>query len=169
MRRVTYTFARETENIRDLITRSSHAINCQDWHALMSMMTDDIVWERRPPTPWTLDGRAAVDSFLAKNSGKLDILHYDVSIRAIDVIDATHAISRSTMHELIGIRESGAVIGVVAMYDDRFVKRNGSWFFERRTITPQREEHPASASLQSLIRSHAARSPLPTGEADERL
>jgi hypothetical protein len=162
-------FAFEQQGVRDLIERSSDAVNREDWEALIAMMTADIVWERMPPTPWTLEGRAAVDHFLARNSGKLEILHYDVSISVVDVIDAAHALARSTMHELLRILDSGAVIGVVATYDDRFVKLNGSWFFERRTIMPQHEENPASISFQKVIRTHASQSPRLPAPAGGRL
>jgi ketosteroid isomerase-like protein len=35
----------ERQEIRDLIDRSSDAINHQDWAALEAMMTEDVVWE----------------------------------------------------------------------------------------------------------------------------
>jgi hypothetical protein len=89
-------FAVELQEIRDLIERSSDAINPQDWPAFEAMMTDDVVWERMPPTPWTLEGRATVHSFLSRNSGKIDILCYAISGSAIDVADRTHAVARST-------------------------------------------------------------------------
>jgi ketosteroid isomerase-like protein len=44
-------FATAQQEIRDLIERSSDAINHQDWAAFEAMMTDDVVWERKPPTP----------------------------------------------------------------------------------------------------------------------
>jgi ketosteroid isomerase-like protein len=46
-------FTIQQQEIRDLIDRSSDAINHQDWAALEAMMTDDVVWERMPPTPDT--------------------------------------------------------------------------------------------------------------------
>lgn len=106
-------------------------------------MTDDVVWERMPPTPWTIDGRAAVHAFLSGNSGKIDILHYAISASVIDVTDKTHAVASSTMTELIRIRETGAVLRVVGTYSDRFVKLDGVWYFTRRTITPRYEHDNA--------------------------
>jgi hypothetical protein len=104
------------------------------------MMTADVVWERMPPTPWTLDGLSAVHAFLTANTGKLDILHYAVSGTAIDVIDDTHAAARSTMSELIRIRETGAALRVVGTYTDRFQRVAGVWLFSRRTIVPRFEQ-----------------------------
>jgi ketosteroid isomerase-like protein len=132
-------FAVEREDIRELIERSSDAINHQDWSALEAMMTDDVVWERLAPTPWTLDGRAAVHGFLSGNSGRIDILYYAISASAIDVIDATHAVARSTMSELIRARETGSIVHVVGTYTDKFVVAGGRWLFARRTIAPRFE------------------------------
>jgi hypothetical protein len=133
----------ERQEIRNLIDRSSDAINHQDWAALEALTANDVVWERMPPAPWTLDGRAAVHGFLASNSSKLDILHYAVSGSVIDMLDETHAVARSTMSELIRNRETGA-LRVVGTYSDHFVKSHGVWCFAKRTITP-RYEHDTEA------------------------
>jgi ketosteroid isomerase-like protein len=132
-------FAVERQDIRELVERSGDAINHQDWSALERMMTEDVVWERLAPTPWTLDGLAAVHSFLAGNSGTIDILYYAISASAIDVIDATHAVARSTMSELIRTRGTGSIVHVVGTYTDNFVSIDGQWLFARRTIAPRFE------------------------------
>jgi ketosteroid isomerase-like protein len=131
--------AKERQEIHDLIERSSDVINHQEWSSLMAMMTEDVVWERLPPTPWVLHGRAAVHGFLTGNDDKIDILHYAVSASSIDLMDEANAVARSTMSELIRIRATGVTLRVVGTYADRFVKLNGLWFFQRRTITPRYE------------------------------
>ena len=132
-------FAMARADIRELVERSSDAINHQDWSALEALMTDDVVWERLAPTPWMLDGLAAVHSFLAGNSGRIDILYYAISASAIDVVDETHAVARSTMSELIRTRETGSIVHVVGTYTDNFVLAGGRWLFARRTIAPRFE------------------------------
>jgi hypothetical protein len=52
---------------------------------------------------------------------------------------AIHAVARSTMSELIRIRETGAALRVVGTYSDQFVKSEGVWCFAKRTITPRYE------------------------------
>lgn len=158
-------FLFEGLQIRDLIERSSDAINHQDWSALEAMMTDDVVWERLPPSPWMLEGRAAVHEFLARNSGLLDILDYAVSASAVDVIDDVSAVARSTMSELIRMRVSGTAVRVVGTYRDRFARSDGRWRFIRRTITPRYEhdlEIPtrifAASQLQPAARQDTTRS-----------
>ena len=127
--------AKERQEIRDLIERSSDVINHQEWASLMAMMAEDVVWERLPPTPWVLHGRAAVHGFLTSNDDKLDILHYAVSASSIDLLDEANGVARSTMSELIRIRATGVTLRIVGTYVDRFVKRNGLWFFQKRSIT----------------------------------
>jgi ketosteroid isomerase-like protein len=129
----------ERQDIRELVERSSDAVNHQDWSALEAMMADDVVWERLPPTPWTLDGLAAVHRFLTGNSSRIDILYYAISASAIDIMDGTHAVSRSTMSELIRNRETGSVVHVVGTYTDAFVNAGDRWLFARRTIAPRFE------------------------------
>jgi hypothetical protein len=129
----------EYAEVRDLLERSSDAINHQDWARLATMMTDDVVWERRPPLPWTLTGLQAVRAFLAKNLTKLVILHYDISSSAVELVDATHATCRSTMNELIHLHESKTVLRVIGTYDDEFTKSEGTWQFTRRTMVPSRK------------------------------
>lgn len=92
--------------VRDLIERSSDVINHQEWTALVALFTDDAVWERLPPTPWKLEGREAIRTFLAGNVDKLDVLLYAVSATAIDVQDPEHASARSTMSELIRFKKT---------------------------------------------------------------
>lgn len=65
--------------IRELIDQSSDLINHQQWNALLGLFTDDIVWERLPPTPWKLAGHDAVLGFLTKNESTLDVLLYTVA------------------------------------------------------------------------------------------
>jgi ketosteroid isomerase-like protein len=126
--------------VRELLERSSDAINHQDWGALANMMTEDVVWERKPPTPWILQGREAVSSFLTGNLNKLTILHYDVSASAVEIIDPTHAMCRSTMTELIRLHDSDAVLRVVGTYNDDLINSAGLWKFARRAITPRFEQ-----------------------------
>ena len=105
----------------------------------MALFTDDIVWERLPPTPWQLAGRDAVLGFLSKNAASLDILLYAIVASSIEIRDADHACARSTMSELIRFK-TGAALHVVGTYSDEFVKADGSWFFSRRTIKARYEE-----------------------------
>jgi hypothetical protein len=135
--------------IRDLIERSSDAINHQDWPAFSAMMTKDLVWERRAPTPWLLEGHDTVREFLTGNSTKLDILHYVISGCAIEIVDATHASARSTMSELILMRQTAVTLRVVGTYEDRFVKEDGAWSFARRTITPRYEQDVTGVRVMS--------------------
>ncbi|HEY4129774.1 MAG TPA: nuclear transport factor 2 family protein [Gemmatimonadaceae bacterium] len=144
-------FAVELQEIRDLIERSSDAVNHQDWPAFEAMMTEDVVWERMPPTPWTLEGRVTVHSFLSGNSGKIDILYYAISGSAIDVADRTHAVARSTMSELIRNRETGLSVHVVGTYTDQFIKVGDHWLFARRTIAP-RFEHDVESPTRIFER-----------------
>ena len=149
-------FADELHEIRDLIERSSDAINHQDWSTLEAMMSDDVVWARMPPTPWTLVGRTAVHNFLAGNSGTIDILHYAISASAISVIDGTHAVARSTMSELIRIRATQAAVYVVGTYTDDFIKTASGWLFARRTIVPRFEQ-----DVEAPTRIFEPQSPVP--------
>jgi ketosteroid isomerase-like protein len=142
-------FAQERSEIRDLIERSSDAINHEEWASFESMMTEDVVWERMPPMPWTLGGLPSVRAFLADNSHKLNILHYEITGTAIQVTDAIHAHARSTMSELIHLRDPGTTIRVVGTYADRFIKTEHGWQFARRTITP-RFEHDVSPPIRLM-------------------
>lgn len=129
--------------IRDLIDRSSDAINHQDWPALAALQAENVVWERLPPMPWTLRGRDAVRGFLTGNSDKLDVLLYSIAATTIEVEDVDHATARSTMSELIRLRETGTALHVVGTYSDVFVRREGNWLFLKRTIQPRYEEDVA--------------------------
>jgi ketosteroid isomerase-like protein len=138
--------------VRDLIDRSSDAINHQDWTSLVSMMAEDAVWERLPPTPWTLEGRDAIRAFLANNVDVLDILLYTVSATAIEVEGPERASARSTMSELLRFKKTGAGLHVVGTYHDRFVKKDGQWWFARRTIQPRYEEDVAAP--KQVVKGH---------------
>ena len=129
--------------VRDLIDRSSDAINHQDWPALMALFTEDAAWERLPPTPWKLEGRDAIRAFLSKNSGTVDVMLYTVAATAIEVQGPGRASARSTMSELIRFKKTGAGLHVVGTYYDQFIERNGVWLFVRRTIHPRYEEDVA--------------------------
>lgn len=125
--------------IYDLLNRSSDLINHQEWETLCALFSDDIVWEREPPTPWKLDGRDAVFAFLNRNREALDVLLYTVTASAIDVHDRDRASARSTMSELIRFKKTGAALHVVGTYHDEFAKKNGRWLFSKRKIEPRFE------------------------------
>jgi hypothetical protein len=46
--------------IHDLVDRWSDAVNHAEWDALEALSTQDLTWERLPPSPFTLQGREAV-------------------------------------------------------------------------------------------------------------
>jgi ketosteroid isomerase-like protein len=133
-------FSSEQLEVRDLLERSCDAINHQDWAALAAMMEDDVVWERKPPTPWTLAGRDAVGAFLAGRLSNLTILHHEISGSAIDIADPTRATCRSIITELVRVRDTRAVVRVVGTCNDEFGKSAGGWRLVRRTITPRFEQ-----------------------------
>ncbi|QRK11519.1 nuclear transport factor 2 family protein [Archangium violaceum] len=126
--------------IRELLDRSSDAINHQDWTALMAMFTEDAVWERRPPTAWRIEGREAIRAFLARNSDKVDVVSYTVSATAIHVQGPEHASARSTLVELLRFMDTGRGLRIIGTYTDEFVKKDGRWWFKHRTGHPRYED-----------------------------
>ena len=137
--------------IRELVEHASDAINHQEWEDLRAFFSEDVVWERTPPNPWVLEGRDAVFGFLLGNAPKLDIRLFQVGATAIQIHDETSATARSTMSEIIRLKESGVEIHVVGTYHDRFEKRDGRWWIVRRTIHPRFDRPIATPDSQAQL------------------
>lgn len=129
--------------IRALLDEASDAINHHEWAALVSLLAEDVVWERLPPHPWKLEGRDAILSFLAQNEATLDVLFYDVSAPAIRLDDPEHATARSTLSETLRFKKTGAIIRFIGTYHDQFARRDGRWVLTRRTFQARYEEDGA--------------------------
>lgn len=125
--------------IRDVIDRTSDAINHREWDALDAFFTPDAVWEARPPVRLLLHGRDEIHRFLRTNASAIDVLSISVATSAVDVLAADRARVRSTMHELIRVKATDAALQIVGTYVDELVKRDGRWRIARRTFEPRFE------------------------------
>ncbi len=125
--------------VRSLIDRASDAINHHEWTRLEGMLTDDVVWEALPPIGWKLEGLQAVRGFFAKNEGKVEVLSYNVLASNVELQAPDRATARSTMIELLHLKEKDVGLQIVGTYTDSFVKREGVWRFERRSFAMRYE------------------------------
>jgi ketosteroid isomerase-like protein len=120
--------------IHDLVDRWSDAVNHAEWDALEALSTQDLTWERLPPSPFTLQGREAVLGFLRGNDSTLDVLLFSVAALSIDIQGPERATARSTMSERVRFKDTGAALHVVASYFDQFTRTRDGWRFSRRTV-----------------------------------
>jgi hypothetical protein len=118
--------------ISSLIDRASDAINHHEWSRLETMLTEDIVWEALPPISFKLEGLEAIRGFFRNNEAKVEVLVYSVAATSIELDGPERATARSTMNELLHLKEKGAGLQIVGTYVDHFVKQNGDWRFSRR-------------------------------------
>lgn len=125
--------------VRAVIERTSDALNHAEWKALDRFLTEDAVWEARPPVGVRMEGRAAIHAFLEKNAKAIDVLLISVTSTAVDIIPPDRARARSTMNELIRVRTTGTALQIVGTYFDELVRSDGGWRIERRTFQPRFE------------------------------
>lgn len=144
--------------VRDLIDRASDAINHRDWPLLATFFTDDASWEAAPPVDWKLEGLPAILGFLTGNASKVEVLFYTVASSAVQLEDAGHASARSTMSELLHLKETDKALHLVGTYSDQFLKKDGSWKFRKRRFQLRFED---DVPLPARLSSRAAGSSVP--------
>jgi len=130
--------------IRDLIDRTSDAINHHEWSTVVSLLTPEVIWEKLPPNPFKLQGRDAVQAFLTHGTARVEVLRYSISAPAIEVRGPDRATARSTLSELLFLKDRGTTLHLVGTYSDEFVKQSGQWLFAKRTFRPRYEEDVAT-------------------------
>lgn len=135
--------ARQSEDelaIRSLLDRASDAINHHEWGRLEALLAHDVVWEALPPVGFRLDGIQAVRAFFAQNEGKIEVLVYELFGTDVQIQHPTAATARSSMRELLHLRQEGRAVQLVGTYVDSFVKTGGSWRFSKRRFQLRYED-----------------------------
>ena len=122
---------------RELSIAYARTLDFCDYDAFANLFTDDAVLSAGP----LIEGREAIRNWLAKRPDELRSRHVLTNI-FIDPVDADHArgISYLSLYRHLG-EESRApdpvtFDGPVAIghYDDRFLRTDAGWRFERRTL-----------------------------------
>jgi ketosteroid isomerase-like protein len=131
---------RDQVAIRALIDSATDAINHHEWDKVESMLAADAVWEALPPVGWKLQSRKAIRNFFDGNEGKVEVLLYTLIATSVELESPESAKARSTMSEVLHLKEKGEGIHIVGTYSDRFVKRDGRWLFSHRRFALRYED-----------------------------
>ncbi|WP_426745449.1 nuclear transport factor 2 family protein [Myxococcus faecalis] len=128
--------------VRSLIERFADAANHQDWQTMESLFTEDAVWEVKaaPPMGWTFEGRNAIREGMTGNTARVELRVMSVTPIVVHVQGPERATARSTLDEVLRVRQTGKDLRVVGTYSDQLVKQDGQWRFARRTFEFRYEE-----------------------------
>ncbi|SET39735.1 conserved hypothetical protein [Myxococcus fulvus] len=134
--------------VRSLIERFADAANHQDWKTTESLFTEDAVWEVKaaPPMGWTFEGRDAIREGMTSNTARVELRVQSVTPIVVHVQGPERATARSTLDEVLRIKQTGKYLRVVGTYSDQFVKQDGQWRFSRRTFEFRYEEELGAPS-----------------------
>ena len=122
---------------RELSIAYARTLDFCDYDAFANLFTDDAVLSAGP----LIEGREAIRNWLAKRPDELRSRHVLTNI-FIDPVDADHArgISYLSLYRHVGEEslapdpiafEGPAAVG---HYEDRFVRTDAGWRFERRVL-----------------------------------
>jgi ketosteroid isomerase-like protein len=131
---------RDQVAVRAVIDAATDAINHHEWTKVESMLAADAVWEALPPIGWKLQGRQAIRGFFDGNRGKVEVLLYALIATNIELESSERARARSTMSELLYLKEKGEAVQIVGTYTDQLVKRDGRWLFAHRRFQLRYED-----------------------------
>ncbi len=121
--------------IMDLVARFDDAVNRKDAIEFGRLWGEDAIWEIGEPMPLHVEGRAAIVEAWTQMVASTDWLFRGSFMGLIDVTGDT-ATGRWPCIETGTFKATGDVQAKGydnrALYEDRYVKRDGTWYFAHR-------------------------------------
>lgn len=128
--------------IAALVSDFADAVNRRDWEAMANLHTENAVWEGAAgELSFRNQGRGAILAWLRGNEPKLEVVYYMCSTPHIEVLEGDRATSRLSMFELLRVRDTGELKQIYGIYSDELVKRDGRWFFARRSVSVRHQQN----------------------------
>jgi hypothetical protein len=122
--------------IRDLLDCYTDALNRRDWSTVQALFTADGVWDaggpEMGPQAFRFEGAAACAQGIAGLVTSAELCVQSNHAVVIEV-DGARASARSTINELVLMREASALTTIWGTYTDDLVREtDGEWRFRER-------------------------------------
>jgi ketosteroid isomerase-like protein len=125
--------ADDFDEISQLVARFDDAVNRRDLEEFKSLWARDSVWEIGEPMPLRVEGADAIAATWAKMVEATQWLFRGSFVGVLE-IDGDQAKGRWPCVET-GTFKDGRGYDNRAFYDDRYLRINGIWLFQRRHYT----------------------------------
>ncbi|WP_064076116.1 nuclear transport factor 2 family protein [Prescottella equi] len=118
------------DEIRDLAGRYALAVDDHDIDAVLSMFTEDGVFE---VAGTELCGRGQIRPFYVSSMDRYHTMLHTPEIHLVTIEDDSRASGIMTGHAELAVHDT--LMMTAFRYRDRYVRWDGAWLFERRTVS----------------------------------
>ncbi|MGX7731507.1 SgcJ/EcaC family oxidoreductase [Rhodococcus sp. 2H158] len=118
------------DEIRDLAGRYALAVDDHDIDTVLSLFTEDGVFE---VAGTELRGREQIRPFYVSSMDRYHTMLHTPEIHLVTIEDDSHASGIMTGHAELAVHDT--LMMTAFRYRDRYVRRDGTWLFERRTVS----------------------------------
>ncbi|MGV9949582.1 SgcJ/EcaC family oxidoreductase [Rhodococcus aetherivorans] len=118
------------DEIRDLAGRYALAVDDHDIDTVLSMFTEDGVFE---VAGTELRGREQIRPFYVSSMDRYHTMLHTPEIHLVTIEDGSHASGIMTGHAELAVHDT--LMMTAFRYRDRYVRRDGTWLFERRAVS----------------------------------
>ncbi|WP_420748979.1 nuclear transport factor 2 family protein [Rhodococcus sp. O3] len=118
------------DEIRDLAGRYALAVDDHDIESVLSMFTDDGVFE---VAGRALQGRDEIRPFYVDSMDRYHTMLHTPEIHLVTLLDDSQATGIMTGHAELAVHDT--LMLTAFRYRDRYTKVDGRWLFERRSVS----------------------------------